>query len=377
MKQRVCTLALALLSLALIACSAAAPKPPAGLKVLDSSATTKFPASVIFNLSAESDASINQVRLHYTVEQESYAQVTSEVKLELVPNTRINTQWSWDMRKTGGLPPGASLEYWWTVQDTTGKRVQTTPLKVQLDDNRYSWKSLTKGKLTLYWYQGEQSFADALMSAAEQAMARLSEETGAYLKKPVKIYIYASTSDLQGAMVFPQEWSGGVTYTRYGIIAIGIAPANLDWGKRAIVHELTHVIVHQMTVNPYSELPTWLNEGLAMYSEGALETEYVRYLEKAIAGNSLLSVRSLASPFSSYADESLLAYAQSFSLVEFLVKTRGQDKMLELLNTFSQGSGYDEALEKVYGFNADGLDALWRDYVIQRYQKVPASKVVA
>ena len=34
--------------------------------------------------------------------------------------------------------------------------------------------------------------------------------------------------------------------------------------------------------------------------------------------------------------------------------------MFELLNTFKQGSGYDEALLKVYGFDMDGLDALWR-----------------
>ena len=37
--------------------------------------------------------------------------------------------------------------------------------------------------------------------------------------------------------------------------------------------------------------------------------------------------------------------------------------MLELLLTFRQGSSYDAALEKVYGFDMDGLDALWRDYI--------------
>jgi hypothetical protein len=34
--------------------------------------------------------------------------------------------------------------------------------------------------------------------------------------------------------------------------------------------------------------------------------------------------------------------------------------MFELLNTFRQGSGYDEALERVYRFDMDGLDTLWR-----------------
>jgi hypothetical protein len=71
-------------------------------------------------------------------------------------------------------------------------------------------------------------------------------------------------------------------------------------------------------------------------------------------------VRSLSSPFSAYAEESVLAYAQSYKLVEYLIDNYGREKMFELLLTFKQGSGYDDALEKVYGFDMDGLDALWR-----------------
>ena len=63
--------------------------------------------------------------------------------------------------------------------------------------------------------------------------------------------------------------------------------------------------------------------------------------------------------------KSSLSYAQSYSLVEFLITSYGQGKMLELLNTFKQGSSYDGALEKVYGFDMDGLNTLWRDYVAQ------------
>jgi hypothetical protein len=169
-------------------------------------------------------------------------------------------------------------------------------------------------------------------------------------------------------MIFPQEWTGGVAYPRYGTIAIGIAPNNLSWGKRAIAHELTHLVIHQMILNPYNDLPTWLDEGLAMYTEGELGAEFIAYLKKAIAEDSLISVRSLSSPFSAYAAEASLSYAQSCSLVEFLITSYGQGKMLELLNTFKEGSSYDGALEEVYGFDMNGLDTLWRDYVWRQYQ---------
>ena len=37
--------------------------------------------------------------------------------------------------------------------------------------------------------------------------------------------------------------------------------------------------------------------------------------------------------------------------------------MLELLNVLGRGSDYDAALKKVYGFDMDELDAMWRAYV--------------
>lgn len=85
-------------------------------------------------------------------------------------------------------------------------------------------------------------------------------------------------------------------------------------------------------------------------------------------------MRSLSSPFSAYAEEAILSYAQSYSLVEFLIGNYGSDKMLGLINTFKQGSSYDEALVKVYGFDMDVLYTLWQDYITMPAQ--PAGEKV-
>jgi hypothetical protein len=337
------------------------------LAILESSATAEFPDELSFSLSAESAAYITDIRLHYQVHRDSFARVTSEAHIEFTPAPSVTVSWSWDMRKTGALPTGAIVEYWWSVTDAGGNRVSTAPATLRFDDNRYSWQSLTSGELTLYWYRGDDSFAREIMDAAQEALVRIAQDIGAYLTKPVSLYIYASAQELRGAMIFPQEWTGGVAYTRYGVIAIGIAPNNLRWGKRATVHELAHLVTQQMTFNPYNYLPNWLNEGLSVYAEGELEALYKNYLEQGVAENSLISVRSLASPFSAFAEQTYLAYAQSYSLVEFLISSFGQDRMYALLSTFKQGSSYDGALIKVYGFDMDGLDGLWRDWVAKRY----------
>jgi len=338
------------------------------LAILNSSAMAIFPSQLNFSLSAQSNVNITDIRLCFTIDQDSFAEVIGEGYVEFTPSTAVDVSWALEMVKIGGLPPGATVEYWWRVKDASGKRVETAPAQVRYDDTRYSWRSLTEGEVTIYWYEGDDSFARELMSATQQALGKLAENTGAYLEKPAELYIYASSEDLRGAMIHPQEWTGGVAFTRYSIMAIGIAPDDIYWGKTTIAHELTHLVIHQMTLNPYNDLPTWLDEGLAMYNEGLLDPGFTSYLIGAITENRLISVQSLSSPFSAYAEEAYLSYAESYSLVEFLITTYGREKMLELLNTFREGSGYDAALEKVYGFDMDGLDSLWRGYATGQYQ---------
>jgi hypothetical protein len=338
------------------------------LSVLNSSAVAEFPSRLSFNLSAQSNVNITDIRLCYSVDRIGFAEVVSEGYVEFTPATTVDVSWALEMIKIGGLPPGSAVTYWWQVEDASGKRVETAPAQVHYDDTRYSWRSLNEGKVTIYWYEGDNSFVQELMAAAQQALGRLADETGAYLEKPAKLYIYASSEDLKGAMVYPQEWTGGVAYTRYSIMAIGIAPDDISWGKTTIAHELTHLVIHQVTLNPYNDLPTWLDEGLAMYNEGPLDPGFVSYLIWAIDEDKLISVQSLSSPFSAYAEEALLSYAESYSLVEFLITTYGRERMLELLNTFREGSGYDDALKEVYGFDMDGLESLWRDYATKKYQ---------
>jgi hypothetical protein len=130
-------------------------------------------------------------------------------------------------------------------------------------------------------------------------------------------------------------------------------------------------------MNPFNDLPRWLDEGLAVYAEGVIDVSFSTALYNAVQDNSLISVRSLASPFSADSKLAALSYGESFSIVEYLISTYGQDKMLELLTVFSRGSTYDGALMKVYGFNTEGLDTLWRKHVNELYKPAKAMGVTA
>jgi len=339
-----------------------------GISLLDNSAQIGFPSALAFNIKAQSQNDIVKLRLHYQVDRMNYAPITNEAWPEFTPSTKVQTQWVWDMRKAS-LPAGATVTYWWTIEDTTGDSLTTPTQKVRFDDLRYNWQKVTSGQISLFWYKGNQSFIDQLITSSQQALDRLTQDTGVYLKQPVSIYIYASPEDLRGAMVFPQEWTGGVAFYEYGLIAIGIPTNELDWGKGALAHELGHMVTHQITFSPYgANLPFWLDEGLAMYAEGKPDPYLESVLEKAISQHNLISVRSLSSPFSAIPEEAYISYAESQSLVPFLIQNYGRDKMLQLLNLFKEGSTYDDALTQVYGFDQDGLDALWQKYITSQTQ---------
>ena len=313
------------------------------IAVINSDVEINFPSQAVFTLEAESYADIVDVRLYYQVDKMNYASVVSEGWADFTPAPKIEANWAWDMRKAS-LPPGA-VTYWWVIEDAAGSRFETSHEVTHFDDERYHWQSLTSSgffeksqisqdegaELTIFWYEGDESFAQELMNACEGGLARLTEDIGTYPGRPIKIYVYASVEELQGSMIFPQEWTGGAAFTEFSIIAISIPPSSLDWGKRALVHELTHLVVHQATFSPYAELPTWLDEGLAMYNEGELDPYLSPYLQRAIFEDKLISVRSLCSPFSAEPEKAYLSYAQSYRLVEYLLDNYGQGKMLNLL----------------------------------------------
>ncbi|MCL2281323.1 MAG: peptidase MA family metallohydrolase [Dehalococcoidia bacterium] len=344
-----------------------APSEISSISVITSKATPQFPEALVFEVQAGSDVPIVDVRLHFSVECDSFVKVVTEEKLNFTSSTKVSASYVWDMRYTGSLPTGTIVDYWWTITDSTGGKLTTEHQKVYFSDTRYSWKSMQQDKITLYWYSGSDAFAQRLLNTAIQGLSDLEASTGASLSRQVSIYVYSNTSDMLGAMLFAQEWTGGVAFTSYSTIIIGINDFNIAWGERALVHELTHMVNYQMTSNPYNHIPVWLDEGLAMYAEGPLESSFKEILVSALASDKLFSVRSMSSPFSTDSNLARQEYAQSYSIVDFLISQYGSTKMTALLAAFRQGSTYDDAMQAVYGFDMDGLYQAWLAFAEQKY----------
>jgi len=336
-----------------------------GVQVTTNSAVPDFPLRLTFNLNASAPQPVGDIRLHYQVERRSFVEVVSEVKLTPPQTSLIDVEYTLDMRRIGGYPPGTAVDYWWTITDATGGVTRTEPQRIVIEDSRHAWNQLQEGLVTVYWYQGDQAFGRNLLDAATEAVARLTQDAGVALEEAIEIYVYGSYGDLRTAMVFANEWTGGRAYPAYDAVLIGIAPNNLDWGINAVSHEIGHLVTGQASNNPFLNLPVWLNEGLAVSAQPGVETEYLRALQAARTNGSLISLRSLTSPFSADSAAVSLSYAQSWSVVQFLAVEYGQDKINLMLERFSHGIAYDALLIEIYGFDMDELDRRWRQAVAE------------
>ena len=320
-----------------------------------------FPESATFRATFTGDVEITSVVLEYGNEQQTCSEVIAKAFPQVTPGTSFQAEWTWEMRQSGSLPPGAQLWWRWRITDANGVETITEPQTATWLDDRHRWRTMQNGEfIRLHWYAGDEAFANDLANAARDGLLFNETQSGLMATAPIDIYIYADTSDLQEAILYEPSWAGGQAFPEQNIVILGISESDLDWGRDAIIHELTHVLVGHLTFSCLGDVPTWLNEGLAVYSEGGLDPASQRQLDEAIRSDTLLTVRSLSSGFSEIPDKAYLSYSQSYSITQFLIETYGQEKMSVLLSSLREGMTTDAALVQAYGFDLEGLEAAWR-----------------
>ncbi len=359
-RSRLVLIYILLLAFALVFAAKQPASAMARVDVTNDQPTLDFPNSITFQVSISSPVNITSVTLEYGDQEQTCGQVIAEAYPQMTPATTINAAWTWDMRQSGSLPPGAQIWWRWRITDANNQETVTDQKTVTWLDPVHNWQTLTQGDIRLHWYQSSQSFAQDLLNTAYTGLARVEADAGLSTDQPIDLYIYASNQDMKNAILYEPSWTGGEAFPEHNIVIIGIGPSDLSWGRRAVVHELTHVLVGHLTFSCLGIVPTWLNEGLAVYSEGDLDPTSQAQLENAIQNNTLMSVRSLSGAFSEVADKANLSYSESYSIVKFLLDTYGRAKMTALLLDLRDGNTPDEALTAVYGFDVDGLEDAWR-----------------
>ena len=317
-----------------------------------------FGRHVDFRVVARVPSELESLWLIYGLEGERAA---NRAEAEFSGDGRIEGFWRWEL-EPGELPPGVTVWYRWLVVGEGGQEWTSREYSLTYTDERFDWESVTEGPLTVFYY-GRRGRERGLLvlDAAKAALDRFQQDFGLQVTEPMRLYVYASARDMALAVPSRSETFDARTTTLgmamgHGALVLLGDDENLE-GTTA--HELSHLVVHSVTDNPFSDIPTWLDEGLAMYAEGQLPANNRRALAEAVRRGSLISLRSMTS----YPGDPALVnlfYGEAHSVVEFMVREYGAEAMSQLLSLIGQGVDIDEALARAYGFGVDELEDKWR-----------------
>ncbi len=331
-----------------------------GINVDSNLATVDFPDKITFSLEGTSPVTIKTIALEHGTDQRSLTVETTRNEIDFEEGKEINVSWDWEMKKTGSIPPGSTVWWKWVLTDADGKTITVPRKELFYTDTRFSWQMKELTDMNIYWHGDNEALVNTLADEVQERLLLVKLNVTFPPERKPKVFVYTSSEELRGAILFEQEWTGALAYPGYNIVLTAVNTNNLEWAKAALPHEITHLMTGELIFGPFGDIPLWLNEGLSEYAEGPMPDYYKQILDAAVKDNSLISIKSLSSGFPTSSSGASLAYAQSNSIVRYLIDTYGWEKIRQLLAVFKEGSTYDKGLMTVYSFDMDGLDAEWR-----------------
>ena len=330
-----------------------------GVDVQSQEARNDFPNGIVFKLDFESAEPVKEVRFRYAIAPDGS-------RAYGVPDCTGVTivQCTFDLKSTlsNFLIPGVEITYFWEITDQAGRTVETDPGRCMYQDDRFQWKSLSEDGLTLWFYAGSEGDMRSLLTVGRDTLTRMGSLLGTEVDFPVKVFVYDSAEDMQPVLL------GRQLSPEHGVITLGevvvsdtAVVARDAYALDILRHELSHIVTRRAVKGPFSNLPAWLEEGVAVYGQSQSLADMKSALDAAIKSNRPFTIRSLSSASVGEGGGTVsLFYGQSYSVVRFLIDEYGEAKFRDLLAAFREGNRTDDALMQVYGFDQDGLENAWR-----------------
>ena len=342
--------------------------PQAGIQVLDQSAKSRFPDEFIFRLRVKSEGGeITSATLYLQVGWEESTRLIPVEPFNPAPEVELTAVWR---TATETIPPFIEVTYHWEVTDSTGETLVTEPIHTEYTDSTHDWQRLEDEHVIVFWYDRSDDFGQMLFEAAQDAYAHVSRITGTTTERPIRVVIYNNQDDFC-AFYAPrtcETWIGGQTFS-----GITVQWGNdLDWFVYHVIpHELAHVFYGEIFRNTWVTIPTWFNEGIAVYNERHDHEQEIEMVKEAAARGELKSLPVMTRGGGVVHGEVNLWYAVAYSLVAFIADTYGEDTLGELILTLADNVPFEEALQQTTGLDMVQLEIEWREWLGYPVESVP------
>ncbi len=334
----------------------------AGIEFGTPTATPHYGQGIDFSVTLDLDAPVDRVELLLR-----FPNAPGPLVVEVAPPSgtgRVTLSHSFSVAEEGHLLPNTTIESSWRARAAAPlEAVVTSPVTtVTYADDRYDWKTVSGDIVRVHWTQGDQAFGERALTIGEAGVERAEQLLGVSETEPVDFFVYADQQAFYDALgPGTRENVGGQANADIRTLFALITPSDIDdaWVGIVIPHELTHLVFDTAVENPYHFPPRWLNEGLAVYlSEGYGERDRRAVLGAAESGR-LIPLAGLVGQFPTTSAGFFLAYSESVSALEFMVRKYGQDAVVALISSYAEGRTDDEAFSDALGVDTAAFDAAW------------------
>ncbi|MGI5818660.1 MAG: peptidase MA family metallohydrolase [Armatimonadota bacterium] len=168
----------------------------------------------------------------------------------------------------------------------------------------------------LHWPE-HRELAKIARDSGESAIVRLEALLDTQLDRRIDVYIVRSRAELDELTgTENQPWIIGRAIS--AIRRVVVKPMGPQRLPGLIAHELAHIMLDLRMGEDAHLLPRWLHEGIAKYAAGDFSEADRRLIAEAALGDRLLTIEELEEAFRGNRDQVSLAYAQSYTLVQYL-----------------------------------------------------------
>jgi hypothetical protein len=258
--------------------------------------------------------------------------------------------------------PNTTFTATWRITTDDGTAYLGPPHDFTYSDTRFDWKTLEGSVVHVHWVVGDDSFGRRALKIGDDAIAAASKLLGVTESEPIDFFVYADDQAFYDALgPATRENVGGEAHPDIRTVYALITPGDIDAGWVGIVvpHELTHVVFQSAVDNPYHDPPHWLNEGLAVYLSAGYAGSDRQQVEDAARAGTIIPLDGLAGAFPTTRDRFYLAYAESVSAVDRIVRASGRDALASLIRSYGAGVSDDDAFKAALGRDVAEFQTDW------------------
>lgn len=315
-----------------------------------------YPKQLTFRVTAQAAVDITDITLNYAITGTGTGALGKPT--DLTPGKTVSASVAVQVNSGSSyIPVGSNFTYHWQITTSDGNVTNGPDSQFLFLPPDQVWKSVSGDFMTVYYHSNNQTLATAYLQAGVETYDKIGKNLLSTTLKltPVKVVLFDTEQEMSpglpgnGATFDGAVTTCGTKVTQDIVLVIPLSCGSSD-PTDTLRHEFGHILNQTAGGGAFGKLPSWIDEGTAVYAQTTPGNNYISAFQAAARANRLIPVATMGT---SPSDPNLvnLFYGQSYSMVKYLIDTGGAAKYAQFFATIQQGNRFDQAMSTVYGFD--------------------------